>query len=205
MNRKWTVLGIAASCTLSVSLAAQTPGASGQANPPTEEKPAQPASPEKMSATRPAHAGDLSGFARKAAAGGMAEVELGRLATQKASSDKVKQFGQRMVDDHSKANDELKQVASTAGIELPSEIDSKSKATIEKLSRLSGAEFDKAYMADMVRDHEHDVAEFARAAKHADSPVGSFAGKTLPTLREHLKMARDVEKEVGGERSSPAS
>jgi putative membrane protein len=201
MNRKWTVIGMAASCALSVSLAAQTPGASGQSNPPTQEKPAKPVSSEKMSASA-TQSYELSGFAKKAAVGGMAEVELGRLATEKASSARVKEFGQRMVDDHSKANDQLKQVASAEGIELPSEIDAKTKATIDKLSKLSGAEFDKAYMADMVKDHEHDVAEFAKAAKHSDSPVGSFAEKTLPTLRDHLKMAQDVEKEVGGRRAS---
>jgi putative membrane protein len=197
MNRKWTVLGMAASCALTFSLAAQTPGASGQTNPPAQNK---PVSSEKMSTTAQSY--ELSGFAKKAAVGGMAEVELGRLATQKASSDKVKQFGQRMVLDHSKANDELKRVASTAGIDLPAEIDGKTRATIEKLSKLSGAQFDKAYMADMVQDHEKDVAEFAKAAKHPDSPVGSFAEKTLPTLRDHLKMARDVEKEVAGRTAS---
>jgi putative membrane protein len=202
MNRKWTVIGMAASCALSVSLAAQTPGASGQSNPPTQEKPAKPVSSEKMSASG-SH--ELSGFAKKAAVGGMAEVELGRLATEKASSARVKEFGQRMVDDHSKANDELKQAASAQGIDLPSEIDAKTKATIDKLSKLSGAEFDKAYMKDMVEDHEHDVAEFAKAAKHSDSPVGSFAGKALPTLRDHLKMARDVEKEVRGRAANPTS
>jgi putative membrane protein len=110
-----------------------------------------------------------------------------------------------MVDDHSKANDDLKQAATAEGIDLPSEIDAKTRATIDKLSKLSGVEFDKAYMKDMVKDHEHDVAEFAKAAKHSDSPVGSFAGKALPTLRDHLKMARDVEKEVGGRATSPSS
>jgi putative membrane protein len=156
------------------------------------------AAQSKMSATTSTASHELSSFAKKAAIGGMAEVELGRLAAEKGSNDRVKQFGQRMVDDHSKANDELKQAASAAGIELPSEIDGKSKATIEKLSKLSGAAFDKAYMADMVEDHEHDVAEFTKAAKSPDSPVGSFAGKTLPTLREHLKMAKDVDQEVAG-------
>jgi putative membrane protein len=132
-------------------------------------------------------------FVKKAAEGGLAEVELGQLAVQKASSEQVKKFGQRMVDDHSKANDELKEVASKEHITLPTEPDAKDRATKARLEKLSGAEFDKAYMADMVKDHRHDVAEFARESKNAQNPsVKSFAEKTLPTLREHLKMAEQI-------------
>ncbi|MGB8985687.1 MAG: DUF4142 domain-containing protein, partial [Candidatus Sulfotelmatobacter sp.] len=85
-------------------------------------------------------------FVREAAQGGMAEVELGKLATEKASSPEVKKFGQRMVDDHSKANDQLKEVASSQGITLPSELSAKDEMTEERLSKLSGEQFDKAYM-----------------------------------------------------------
>src|SRR5205823_13732746 len=92
-------------------------------------------------------------FVRKAAEGGLAEVELGQLATQKASSDDVKKFGQRMVDDHSKANDQLKQVAAQEHIDLPTEPSAKDKATKARLEKLSGEQFDRAYMRDMVKDH----------------------------------------------------
>src|SRR5947199_6279406 len=99
-------------------------------------------------------------FVKKAAEGGLAEVELVQLATQKASSDDVKKFGQRMVDDHGKANDQLKQIASSKGVDLPSEPSPKNKATKDRLSKLSGQQFDKAYMTDMLQDHKKDVAAF---------------------------------------------
>ena len=148
----------------------------------------------KQSANRLAADND---FVMKAAQGGMAEVELGNLAVKQASSSKVKQFGQRMVDDHSKANDELKQVASTKGVTLPTTIGAKHQATVNRLSKMSGAEFDKAYMQDMVKDHQEDVAEFKRESTSGDDPdVKAFAAKTLPTLQEHLKMAQDTMKQV---------
>src|SRR6185437_11610509 len=125
-------------------------------------------------------------FVMKAAGGGMAEVELGRLATEKASSPDVKQFGQRMIDDHGKANDELKGLATRKNITLPAAPDAKHKATQDRLSKLSGTAFDRAYMADMVADHNADVAEFMHASKMAKDPdVKAWAAKTLPTLQEH--------------------
>lgn len=132
-------------------------------------------------------------FVKKAAEGGLAEVELGQLATQKASSDDVKKFGQRMVDDHSKANDQLKQVAAQEHIDLPTEPSAKDKATKARLEKLSGEQFDHAYMRDMVKDHRTDVTEFAHEAKMGKDPaVKSFAESTLPTLREHLKSAEKI-------------
>jgi putative membrane protein len=132
-------------------------------------------------------------FLKKAAQGGMAEVELGQLAVQKASSDQVKQFGQRMVDDHSKANDQLKQLAQQEHVKLPTQPSAKDKATKAKLENLSGKEFDEAYMSDMLKDHKKDVAEFERESKNAKDPaVKDFAEQTLPTLREHLKQAQQI-------------
>jgi len=132
-------------------------------------------------------------FLKKAAQGGMAEVELGQLAVQKASSDQVKQFGQRMVDDHSKANDQLKQLAQQEHVKLPTQPSAKDKATKAKLENLSGKEFDEAYMSDMLKDHKKDVAEFERESKNAKDPaVKDFAQRTLPTLREHLKQAQRI-------------
>ena len=133
-------------------------------------------------------------FVDKAAQGGMAEVQLGELAKEKGSSDAVKQFGQRMVNDHTKANDQLKQLAANKGIELPSTLDSKDEATKTKLSKLSGAAFDRAYMRDMVTDHTHDVAEFRHESESAkDAAVTNFATETLPTLESHLKSAKSVD------------
>jgi putative membrane protein len=134
-----------------------------------------------------------SSFMTKAAQGGMAEVEMGRLAVEKSSNPQVKQFGQRMVNDHTNANRELKQIASQKQVTLPTEMDAKQQSTMNRLSKLSGAQFDRAYMQDMVKDHEEDVAEFQREANNGSDPdVKAFAGKTLPTLKSHLQSAEDT-------------
>jgi putative membrane protein len=136
-------------------------------------------------------------FVTQALQHGMAEVELGKLASEKASHDQVKQFGQRMVDDHGKAGEELKQIAQDKGITPPGEMDAKHKKLHDRLSKMSGAEFDRAYMSEMVKDHRNDVKEFQREAKSAkDADVKSFASKTLPTLQEHLKQAQAIDKQV---------
>jgi len=132
-------------------------------------------------------------FVTKAAEGGMAEVELGNLAVQKATNEKVKSFGQKMVDDHTKANNDLKSAVAGKGITLPGAIDSKSEVQKQRLSNLSGAAFDRAYMEDMVRDHKEDVSEFQKESHSGTDPdVKAFASKTLPTLQEHLKLAEDT-------------
>ena len=134
-------------------------------------------------------------FLKDAAVGGIAEVELGKLATQKASSDAVKQFGQKMVDDHSKANDVLKQVASQEGVTVPDSLDSKHQSRVDKLSKLSGADFDRAYVKDQLKDHRKDVSEFKREADNgSNANIKNFAAKTLPILEEHLSMVKDLNK-----------
>jgi len=134
-------------------------------------------------------------FVKESALGGLAEVELGKLATQKGSSDAVKQFGQRMVDDHSKANEQLKQAAAKSNIEVPASLDSKHQSHIDKLAKLSGPEFDKAYLKDQVKDHEHDVNQFKDEAQNGSDPnVKQFAMATLPTLQEHLSAVKDLKK-----------
>jgi putative membrane protein len=132
-------------------------------------------------------------FVTKAAKGGLAEVELGKLASEKASSDAVKQFGQRMVDDHGKANNELKTLAQSKSVTIPTDLDAKDKALRDRLMKLSGRAFDRAYMQAMVSDHVKDVNEFRTESKTGKDPeVKAWAAKTLPTLEEHLKMARSA-------------
>lgn len=115
-------------------------------------------------------------FIRKAGVGGLAEVELGKLAAEKGQSEEVKKFGQRMVDDHGKANDQLKHLAESKGVTLPTDLSAKDKATKARLEKLSGENFDRAYMNDMVQDHTKDVSEFKKVSKSAkDSDVKSFA------------------------------
>ena len=148
-------------------------------------------------AAAPARAADEA-WVMKVAKGGMAEVELGKLASEKGSSDAVKQFGQRMVADHSKANDELKALADGKKITLPAEIGPEDKALRDRLVKLSGPAFDQAYMKAMVSDHVKDVGEFRRESRAGkDADVKSWAAKTLPTLEEHLKMARQASGAVG--------
>lgn len=130
-------------------------------------------------------------FIEKAAQGGLAEVELGKLAAQKAENVQVKQFGQRMTDDHSKANAKLEQIAANKGVALPKSMDASSRREYDKLEKLSGAAFDREYMQTMVSDHEKDVKSFQSEEKSAkDTDVKNFAETTLPTLEEHLKLAK---------------
>jgi putative membrane protein len=141
---------------------------------------------------------DSNKFATNAAQGGMAEVELGRLATQRAGDVSVREFGARMVADHSRANSELKSIAGQKGIQLPTELNSEQKSEMEKLSKMSGAEFDKEYMSAMLKDHGTDVKDFDTQAKEGNDPeIKAFAGKTLPTLQQHLQMAQQAAQKVG--------
>lgn len=132
-------------------------------------------------------------FLNEAAEGNKAEVELGQLAQQKASSDDVKKFGQRMVDDHTKAGQQVDQLASEKGVNVPDKLSAKDQATKARLEKLSGKQFDEAYMRDMVRDHAKDVSAFQREARTAkDSDVKSYAQNTVGTLQDHLKMAKQI-------------
>jgi len=134
-----------------------------------------------------------SRFAMAAASGGMTEVQLGQMAKDKGSSQAVKNFGQKMVDDHGKANEELKGIAATKNITLPTSPNAKDQATITKMSGLSGAAFDRAYVKDMVMDHKKDIAAFQKESSSGkDNEIKAFATKTLPTLQEHQKMINDI-------------
>jgi putative membrane protein len=132
-------------------------------------------------------------FIKDAAQGGMSEVDLGRLAVEKGSSEEVRKFGQQMVDDHSKANDRLKELATSKGINLPKTPNVAQKATKTRLAKLSGEQFDKAYMTDMLRNHKRDVTAFQAESNLAhDVDVKNFATLTLPTVRDHLKEAQTI-------------
>lgn len=136
---------------------------------------------------------DDAKFAVAAANGGMAEVELGTLAQQKAANQKVKDFGGMMVSDHSKANDEMKALAKSKGITLPDSIDSKEQKVKNDLSAKTGADFDKAYVNNMIDDHKEDIKEFEDAAKNLKDPdLKAFAVKTLPTLKMHLDAIQKI-------------
>ncbi len=136
-------------------------------------------------------------FVKKAASGGMYEVELGKVASEKATMPEVKKFGEMMVTDHTKANEELKKIAKANKMDLPEAIMEKEQKMLDSLKKMKGPEFDKAYVADMVKDHEMDIAEFTRASKDAQNPdLREFAAKCLPTLKEHLKMVQELNEKV---------
>lgn len=136
---------------------------------------------------------DDKAFMTRAAESGMAEVRLGQMAQQKSSNAEVKQFAQRMVTDHTKANNELKQIAQKENVTLPTEPSAKHKELMDKLQKLSGAEFDREYMKTQVEDHQTAVNLFKNEADGgSNANVKAFASKTLPTLKEHLQMARDI-------------
>jgi putative membrane protein len=136
---------------------------------------------------------DDAKFAVAAANGGMAEVELGTLAQQKAANAKVKDFGAMMVSDHSKANDEMKALAKSKGITLPAAIDQDEQKVKDDLSAKSGADFDKAYVSNMIDDHKKDIKEFENASQNCkDTDLKAFAAKTLPTLKMHLDAIQKI-------------
>src|SRR5205823_120103 len=130
-------------------------------------------------------------FVKRALADGMADVELGRLAAEKASNEHIRKFGERMVEDHTKVGDELKGIASAKQIEIPAGLPPRERALRDRLSRLSGRAFDRAYIQAMVNDHATAVRLFKHQAYAGkDGETIAFASKTLPTLQDHLMMAK---------------
>jgi putative membrane protein len=137
-------------------------------------------------------------FVRDAAIDGLIELELGKLAADKGSTDAVKQFGQHLVEVQTKTNEQLKDVAAKAGYSVPESLDTKHHGRVDKLAKLSGAEFDKAYIKDQVKENESDVRAFQDESEGGTNPVvKAFAADTLPTLQAQLTMAKDLRKSGG--------
>ena len=135
-------------------------------------------------------------FVREAAIGGMAEVELSKIA-QKSENDDVKRFAERMIEDHTKANGQLTSIATGLGIEMPKTVDSEHERMREKLQPLHGKAFDEQYTRDMVEDHNKAVKLFQQEERSGhNSELKQFAEKTLPTLEEHQKMALDLSRKL---------
>jgi putative membrane protein len=142
-------------------------------------------------------------FMVKACQANLAEVEAGRLAESKATNADVKKFAQHMVEDHTAANDQLMSLAGRTNFRLPARPDDAHQKDVAKLAGMSGAEFDRKYMEMMVTDHQKAVALFEKWSKDAkDDDVRAWAEKTLPKLRDHLTMARDLSGKVGGQPSA---
>ncbi len=186
---------------LAAVLAACAAGAGAQTS---TAQPATGAAPAR-SASLPLDRSDHR-FIEHAAQGGMAEVALGRLAGERGQHPQVKSFGERMVQDHGKANDELKTIAAAKGVAWPQEPDRSHKRDADKMGKLQGAEFDREYMEHMVKDHEKDVKDFEKVAKNSkDAELKAFAEKTLPVLQQHLNLAKTTWDAVKSEKNDPAA
>ena len=149
--------------------------------------------PAEKPGEQPAKVFDDAEFVKMAASGGMHEVELGKMAAEKAKSTEVKKLGQMMVDDHTKAGEALKAVAVAHKLELPAKMMEKHQKMVDKFKELKDEAFDKEYVKHAVMSHEMSVAAYTRAIKEAKNPdLRDFATKTLPTLQSHLKLAKEL-------------
>jgi putative membrane protein len=141
-------------------------------------------------------------FAREAARGGMFEVNLGNVAIANSKNTEVQQFGQQMVKDHGAAGQKLQGIASQKGATLPTQLTEKQQKEVDKLTKLSGPEFDKAYLSCMIRAHKADERAFKKASEDIQDPdLKAFAADTLNIVRDHLKMAEDLDVSVKKELS----
>lgn len=193
-------LSLAAGLTLACASAlAQQPGTTSPASPtaPAASVATQPALPATGNAANRSLAKSDMKFMKTAAQGGIAEVQSGELAASQGSSQQVKSFGQQMVADHGKANQELMSLASAKGAQLPTDTSAKHKKAMTALKGATGAAFDRAYAAQMVKDHEETLSLFRKAADSAkDADVRAFAAKTVPTLQHHLEMSKTLQAAV---------
>jgi putative membrane protein len=135
-------------------------------------------------------------FVQKAMQGSMAEVQLGQLTLQKSNNDQVKQFAQRMIDDHGRLNDQMKPVAQQLGVSAPDQVSKKDRSTMAKLQSLSGPAYDQAYIKNMVKDHKQDLSEFQMEASSGQDPtVKDAATQGSKVIAQHLQMAQQLAKD----------
>lgn len=132
-------------------------------------------------------------FITKAIQGNLAEVKMGQLAQEKSQTESVKTFGEQLVKDHTDANEKATAVAQTLGVKAPTEPNAKQRSDYAKMSKLSGASFDRQFASHMVMDHKKDIAAYQADAKKSD-PTAAYASETLPTLQEHLQTAQALMK-----------
>ena len=126
----------------------------------------------------------------------MTEVKLGALASTSGTREDVREFGQRMVKDHTSINGDLKALATERGVSLPDSLDSEHQGMVDKMSALSGSDFDNAYISCMIKDHKTDAKAFkAESAATKDTDIKSFVDKTIPVVHEHLKLITAMNKQ----------
>jgi putative membrane protein len=171
----------------------QPNGPAGQT--PGQNNPAMDSQMNPMNGPGPTSALDKM-FVKKALQGGMAEVQLGQLTLQKSNNDQVKQFAQRMIDDHTKLGEQMKPVAQQLGVSEPNGISKKDKSTIAKLQSLSGPAYDQAYIKDMIKDHKQDLSEFqTEASSGQDQTVKDAANQGSKVIAQHLQMIQQIAKD----------
>jgi putative membrane protein len=147
--------------------------------------------------SKPAISSQDKKFIEEAAVGSQMEIKMGQLAAERASSPEVKNYGQRMVSDHTKANRELMSLAQQKGVSVKTDLDRGKQKKIDELAKKSGAEFDREYMKEITKEHKEDIKKFDKQAKQGQDPdIKSFASKTLPTLQEHGRMAEQIQPQV---------
>jgi putative membrane protein len=135
-------------------------------------------------------------FVKKALQGGMAEVQLGQLTLQKSNNEQVKQFAQRMIDDHTKLGEQMKPVAQQLGVSEPNGISKKDKNAIAKLQALSGPAYDQAYIKDMIKDHKQDLSDFQTEASSGQDPTAKdAANQGSKVIAQHLQMIQQIAKD----------
>ena len=137
-------------------------------------------------------------FIKDAASAGMLEVQLGQLAHDKGNAQEVKEFGDRMIIDHTRWNDELKAIAAQKNLKLPAQVERKHRQILARLSKLSGDKFDRKYLQAMVKNHDKDVAQFKKAVKKVkDQELNAWAASTLPVIEQHLQLAKEATQKLG--------
>jgi putative membrane protein len=137
-------------------------------------------------------------FLTEAARGATLEVQLANLAAQKATSDEVKRYAQRLATDHSQAGQTIRQMASNLKFTLPQDLTPEQRNLVSRLENLSGKAFDRDYIKAMIADHQKDISEYERAASQAtNQEIKQFASQALPMLRDHLKQAREIAGKLG--------
>ncbi len=165
-----------------------------EAQPGTGTDPGSMATPHQQSVTQMPARGAAAAptFVKMAAVSGMTEVELAKLALEKSSNAEIKQFAERMISDHTKANTELKGIASQKGLDVPTSLDADHAAMVKSMSTKSGKEFDAAYARHMAADHDRAVTLFQSESSDTDKELAAFAQNTLPLLQSHQKMAQHL-------------
>ena len=180
---------------------AQNPGSPGSAGPAGQTAGQTPGQNSTMdSPTNGMQAGQTSPmdkmFVAKAMQGSVAEIQLGQLTLQKSDNQQVKQFAQRMIDDHTRLNDQMKPVAQQLGVAVPDQPSKKDRNTMAKLQALSGSAYDQAYIKDMVKDHKQDLSQFQmEASSGQDQTVRDAAAQGSKVIAQHLQMAQQLAKD----------